>query len=94
MGHEKYLQLINTNHYPSDDDEIVADDRATPAQANKLVDVVLVMMTGSGLQSAQRKRLQSVQSDCHALTGWLASQDLGTNILHIWGFQNRFYSAI
>jgi hypothetical protein len=54
MGHEKYLQLINTNHYPSDDDEIVADDRATPAQANKLVDIV-VMMTGSGLKSAQRK---------------------------------------
>jgi hypothetical protein len=43
MDHEKYLQLINTNHYPSDDDEIVADDRATPAQANKLVDIVVMM---------------------------------------------------
>jgi hypothetical protein len=67
MGHEKYnLQLINKNHYPSDDDKIVADDRA---QA-KLVDVV-IMMVESGLKYAQSKRLQSVQTDCHASTGGL-----------------------
>jgi|LakMenEpi03Aug12_release.lakeMendotaPanAssembly.Ray.scaffolds.fasta_scaffold4338849_1 hypothetical protein len=85
MDHEKYLQLINTNHYPSDDDEIVADDRA---QA-KLVDVV-IMMVESGLKSAQRKSLpQSVQTDCHASTGGLLVKNSRTNILHIRGFHKQ-----
>lgn len=43
---------MKTNHYPSDDPEIVGDDRSIAAQENL---EYLVTMAGSGLKPAQRK---------------------------------------
>ncbi len=57
----------NEKPYPSHDTEIVADDRIIPALA-----YLLVMMAGSCLKSAQKKRLdKQVQTNCHSLTGGL-----------------------
>ncbi len=59
----------NENNYPGDDTEIDVDDWSIPAH-EKLAYLV-VAMTGSGLKSAQRKRLHTVQTNCNALTGGL-----------------------
>jgi hypothetical protein len=49
---------------------IVVEDKSIPAQAKLAFHVV--MMSGAGLKSAQRKRLiHSVNKICHALSGGL-----------------------
>jgi hypothetical protein len=45
----------NTNYYPRDDSEIVADDRFTPAQENRACCVV--MIAGPGLKFAKKKKV-------------------------------------
>ncbi len=71
----------NENHYPSFGIAIVVQDTSIPAQAKLACHVV--MMSGVGLKSAQRKRLiHSANKICRALTGglYMMNANAGTNI--------------
>jgi hypothetical protein len=71
----------NENHYPSVGIAIVVEDKSIPAQAKLAFHIV--MMSGAGLKSAQRKRLMhSTNKICHALSGglYMMNANAGTNI--------------